>query len=513
MRMTVIVTTFSLLLYYSCNKVMADNWYIDNAANGSNNGTSWTDAWESFGDISWGSIGAGDTIYISGGPDTQTYTGPLTIGANGTNGNPIVIMTGAAHPTLSSGHDGFLIISGGNNGINYGSHDYVVINGNDGAGNINIRVTGTTSDGVVASNSISIGLLYVHVYRCGNSDNDDGIQFSSCTGGSEIAYCDVEDSWQDAVKVSGHFTPNAYGSVIVHHNYIHGMVDDGISGDGSVDVYNNNIGPWGTWSSATGHPDGMQMYAGYLRIYNNGFFTDVWPGSNGLIFLNHAFGWNHDFDHIRVYNNSFFLSGEPYSGAHFFGVSIAAQGGTGNEDVDDVLIANNTFVDVGHVAISITSEVGDARFTNFIIKNNIIYNCKLSGGPGVASFNGFDFNNSTVDFDNNIINEGSAGRTGIGWDGSSYSISEFNSTFSKSNITTAPVFITYSAGQGLSNDLHLHLTDLTARDGGISLSNYFSTDKDGVSRPQGAVWDIGAYEFVGGTSNAPHPPNGLKIKK
>ena len=33
-------------------------------------------------------------------------------------------------------------------------------------------------------------------------------------------------------------------------------------------------------------------------------------------------------------------------------------------------------------------------------------------------------------------------------------------------------------------------------DGGLDLSLYATTDKDGVSRPQGAGWDIGPYEFI-----------------
>ena len=51
---------------------MAANWYVDKDAQGSNNGTSWTNAWNSLSRIS--GVSAGDTVYISGGSASKTYT-------------------------------------------------------------------------------------------------------------------------------------------------------------------------------------------------------------------------------------------------------------------------------------------------------------------------------------------------------------------------------------------------------------------------------------------------------
>jgi hypothetical protein len=195
-------------------------------------------------------------------------------------------------------------------------------------------------------------------------------------------------------------------------------------------------------------------------------------------------------DHVRVYNNLFMTTGESYTGDHFRGVYVAAQGGEGNEDMDDVVIVNNTFVDVGYAAISVSSWDAGARFTNFVIKNNIVYNCYP------VSFIGFDFDDSDVDFDYNIVNAGTRGRDLIGWNGEDYTIPEFNALFGKSNISSAPTFVDYSPAGGLSNDLHLSHTDTAARDRGVDLSAYIADDKDGISRPQGAGWDIGAYEFA-----------------
>ena len=66
-------------------------WYVDNSLGSNGNGTSWATAWNSFANIVWGSVAAGDTVLISGGAFGQTYNEALTIGASGSAGRPIVI--------------------------------------------------------------------------------------------------------------------------------------------------------------------------------------------------------------------------------------------------------------------------------------------------------------------------------------------------------------------------------------------------------------------------------------
>lgn len=83
----------SLILLFTV-KLLATDWYVDNTASGSNNGTSWANAWESLADISWGSISAGDNIYISGGSTFKTYAETLTPTCKGTAVNYITIIAG-----------------------------------------------------------------------------------------------------------------------------------------------------------------------------------------------------------------------------------------------------------------------------------------------------------------------------------------------------------------------------------------------------------------------------------
>ena len=55
------------------------------------------------------------------------------------------------------------------------------------------------------------------------------------------------------------------------------------------------------------------------------------------------------------------------------------------------------------------------------------------------------------------------------------------------------------------------LTNSSAIDSGANLDSLFNKDKDGVFRPQGNGWDLGAYEFIG-TSQTLQPPRQLRAK-
>ena len=86
--MRLLLATLLLLLALPA---LAADWYVDNTASGANNGTSWTDAWQDTTTINWGSISAGDTVWISGGASGQSYSAFNTITASGTSGNYITI--------------------------------------------------------------------------------------------------------------------------------------------------------------------------------------------------------------------------------------------------------------------------------------------------------------------------------------------------------------------------------------------------------------------------------------
>jgi len=83
-------------------------FFVDANATGSNNGTSWANAWESFGDIDWADLTSADTVYVSGGTDSIVYAMNTTIDPDpDVSFSPYVVIC----PSWESGHNGKVVIT------------------------------------------------------------------------------------------------------------------------------------------------------------------------------------------------------------------------------------------------------------------------------------------------------------------------------------------------------------------------------------------------------------------
>jgi hypothetical protein len=145
------------------------------------------------------------------------------------------------------------------------------------------------------------------------------------------------------------------------------------------------------------------------------------------------------------------------------------------------------------------------------VYNNTMYNCGFTGGgaPGGTGIEVFD----NAILRNNIVDQPSS-FSYLTLSGGTPSCSNnlfFGSGATPSSCATGAVNVD-PLFSGLSL-LDFHLTALSpAKDAGVTIAS-LKMDRDGVSRPQGPAYDIGAYEFFAGGSTVqpPNPPTNLSV--
>ena len=479
--MTRIAISFTLLLAVHC---FGAEWFVDNAATGSRNGTSWANAWTNLNSVT--GTAAGDTIYISGGSTTKTYGDPYWTPPNGTAGNPITIRIGQ-----DSGHNGVATFDGRqiNSAWIYGALKNVVIDGSYN-GSTNFVSTNCLATGysVWCDGAASLSVNYVRTYNSWKFAPGTNIVIDLCyikppppnTPGTLLPdYC-------ISFNVRGLADTGYTNNQISRTTFITPVSDDFpawgsdcIQGGRSAMVWSNYFGTYAvTNDTEWQHTDGWQPSGtdnSNVRAYANTFEN----------IANYSIYWEctGSTTNVWLYNNVFRMTNSASAFQPCVGIVFAFQG-VSSQTFSNNLVANNTFFDYyGYTAASFGSTNLDNTYLGCVFANNLAINSGAVASTVFAVGDGAPPNTNGIWI---------AGNKGIplGSGNTNISLAQMALVSGVTNIGFVSPFITLSG----NNDGRISSADTAARDLAVDLSAWFTTDADGNTRA--GAWDIGAYEYI-----------------
>lgn len=539
-----------LILLLLCNSLHAANYFVDYVAGADTNaGTSTGAAWkrcpgdpQATNTAASATLAAGDTVFFKGGV-TYVLAGATGISVNwsGTNGSPITY-DGNSAGTWGTGRAIMTDSYGGNNVgafFSTSSRSYVTFNyfqfQNIGGTAVLPTDTGSAvaerpgtacafgngSVGLVFSNNTINGMGYIFNQKPMDrfSVNGTGIVLYNPSG-AQVFNNDFTRCY-NAVYIgysgTGTTASSVYNNTI--HNYIHWgitIVPLGTSGINipANSVYGNLIYDYPEWSAAqwTGygdwpHVDGMFLFNNNStdnitwsaqKIYKNKFYQTPGNFGDGSGMLSISEGPD-----VDVFNNLFV-----YAGQNGRTVYIHNTGTTHHSQA--IRFLNNTFLGVGAQCLNFESGVGVFANLAFTAKNNIFSNLTAANNSYVyfGDYSGtlgtWTFNYNLYD-SANTFNAGTWGGTqgsdfmsnfgGVGEGG----ITQMRANGWEANGDSNSMGLVSITSDASTCNLHL-LSSSAARNTGQDLTSLgiteLNSDYDGIARPSGSAWDIGAYQYV-----------------
>jgi hypothetical protein len=464
-----------MALILSAKGAFAANWYVLKGATGSNNGTSWSSAWNEMSAINFSTVACGDTIWLGGGSYSTGIN--LAVTKNCTVGAPLTInrvLSTDAVPTAAAGwnasFDSQVIIP---NIFVVGPAAYITINGREwqggvvGSGGIQVLIPGSSGEGIDASNTGSTGPAidhitwsYIEIYgpACVTS--------GTCTGGGIVGvqimpYCSNQNRTNMLFDhLSVHRTGEAFrgcgwGSSTIQYSLIYDTNNDGEQHEDIL--YSNPPYENVTW-----------RYNQIFMSPNDGIFFEGTGGDANFQF----------------YGNVFY-----HSGGEFMVFKQETSGTYG-----PVFVYNNTFDSDGTFGdYSCPSNCPWLDFSGpmasgSVVENNIFSHVTISSGNAP----GGNYNAWSTD-----VGKADAGANSF--------------TFNAGTLGASSLLVSESPSNPTAANFQLTATGATTFQKGTTLPAPYNMDPLGNTRGANGIWYVGAYQYGSTSSSAPQPPTGLTV--
>lgn len=485
-----IVRIALVCVFFSTALLHATTYYVSTSGDNSNACTSASAPCLTIG-AAVGKSRAGDIVQIGAG----TYRESLSVTRAGVAGSPIIIR----------GHDGS------------GCPTTAVNDPNS--------PTGTRPNSKVLLNgSISISASYItvdciHLLGAGVSMN------SGLTGGSIINNeMDGNGSSSPGAGISfsgiGNVTSANYSTNFVFTaNYIHGM-STGFFGMCSSCTFSENEIFALTGDEPGSDHDYLDFWGVGSTVSHNYMHGNTCNACNGYdCHMDCIQAWNTTGNGTEVSKNNTFTRNVCFN--HHEGIIM--QDNAGNGDISGWTVTNNVFGyppyddGSGHMCTA-----GAAHPWCWIFETGKLGSNTFSNNTCIAGTMGFRSNQGSAVFNDNIYyTPGSTTTiydvTGVPVTGNNNLYFAASGNFSRGSfggdvVNKDPAFVSTGSGgttQCIGCNYNIQATS-AAIDAGISTAPSVTVDLLNTSRPQGAAYDIGAYEYTSGSQTQPAPPQNLK---
>lgn len=528
--------------------VLAMTYYIDYVSGSdSNNGTSMGAAWQhvpgdprAMGNVASAVLSGGDTVIFKGG---VTYITPTTgncridLNWSGTSDSSRIIYDGNSAGIFGSGKA--ILTSNNDTGACTAWRAFYASNAKS---NITIQNFEFYDIGGYAATPPPTGCSITS-----GGKNGSGISFTA--GGSNITvkdnYFHEIGEWHNqdpltsgSIEGGGLGFKNMGGNVVAENNEFTkvsvamGIYATGNNSINGITIRNNNIHNYIRWGIDIA-PQGNNATFQNINIHNNKIhdYTEFdqgnwggcgeWPHTDGIFVRSDYSGitWNN----INIYNNEFYDTG-------------TVGGGTASIYITEgpsVNVYNNTFAGVLHGRVILVNNTVSAsgtptlRFynntfygkTNFLgfdgaylaqgivsVKNNIFYSTATDASQTAPIYISYSISNNIIDeLDYNLYYNPNSTRAMKQQGSTFWTFSQIQSCTTVSGCTnwetygmnSDPKFvnISYGLGQNVTLNNYRLQSVSPAENAGVDLSQYFTIDKNGLIRPTGAAWTIGAFEI------------------